>query len=87
MTDHIDFPGDWHGWRLRGRHLVSPDGERITRERLSGLLWKDQQELRLAGFASRRKAEANRMRAASGVQVRVVVVEIAELRQNGLLAS
>lgn len=87
MTDHIDFPGPWHRWRLRGRHLVSPDGERITRERINGLLWRDQQELRLAGFASRRKAEANRPRAASGVRVRVVVIENAELRQNGLLAS
>lgn len=87
MTQPIDFPDEWFGWRLRGRHLVSPDGERITRERLSGLLWRDQQELRRAGFASRRKAEANRARAAAGVQVRVVIIEIAELRQNGRLAS
>jgi hypothetical protein len=60
-----EFVGDWHGWRLQGRFLVSPEGEHITQERLSGLLWRDGMELRLAGFASRRKAEKALQRSAS----------------------
>jgi len=87
MNDRHDFPGEWYGWRLAGRHLVSPDGERITRERLSGLLWRDGMELRLAGYASRRKAEADRRRSAAGPRIKVVIVEMAELRKNGRLAS
>ena len=79
-----DFTDDWYGWRLRGRHLVSPDGQRITRRRLEGLLWRDEIELRLAGFASRRKAEAERpMRQL----VKVVVVPLAEIRINDKVAS
>lgn len=84
MHDHIDLQGDWTGWRLRGRHLVSPDGERITQERLSGLLWRDQLELRRAGYASRRRAEAARC---DHQRVKVVVVELAELRCRGVAAG
>lgn len=80
----IDLPGDWIGWRLRGRHLVSPDGERLTPERLSGLLWRDQLELRRAGYASRRRAEAARC---ARQRVKVVIVELDALRCRGSAAS
>ena len=78
-----DFDQDWLGWRLRGRYLISPDGQRITRERLAGLLFRDELELRRAGFASRRRAEQNR----GQTLVKVVVVRLAELRRDGRLAS
>ncbi|MBE0315027.1 NAD(P)H-dependent oxidoreductase [Xanthomonas citri pv. punicae] len=32
-------PGPWAGWRLAGRDLVAPTGERIPERRLRGLLW------------------------------------------------
>ena len=80
----LDLPGDWKGWRLRGRHLVSPEGERITQERLSGLLWRDQLELRRAGYASRRRAEAARC---DRQRVKVVVVELSQLRLHGVAAG
>src|SRR5690606_8458146 len=50
----------WNGWRWteNGRYLVSPDGDHMTAERLRGLAWRDAMELRRAGYASRRKAEA-----------------------------
>ena len=80
----IDFEGDWHGWRLAGRHLVSPDGRRITRERLAGLLFRDELELRRAGFASMRAAEANRRGRQYQPRVKVVVVDLADLRVRGL---
>ncbi len=35
-----DLPGDWNGWRLRGRHLISPSGERITVMELDRLLYR-----------------------------------------------
>lgn len=45
-TDHIDPGGHWIGWRLRGRVLISPDGDRITPERLRGLLFSESLKLR-----------------------------------------
>ncbi len=33
----IDLTGDWAGWRLRGRFLISPDGDRLSVERLRGI--------------------------------------------------
>ncbi|KGM56251.1 hypothetical protein N800_08570 [Lysobacter daejeonensis GH1-9] len=76
-----DFTEDWHGWKLRGGFLVSPDRQHLTRERLEGLLWRDAQELRLAGLRSRREAMKPRQ------MVRVVVVELDEIRQRGKLAG
>lgn len=38
---HIDLAQEWHGWRIRGRFLVSPDGDRITVERLRGVVFRE----------------------------------------------
>jgi hypothetical protein len=38
---HIDLAHEWTGWRLRGRWLISPEGDRITPERLRGLLFRE----------------------------------------------
>ena len=38
--------GPWEGWRTAGRFLVSPDGERITCERLRGMLWAEKNRIR-----------------------------------------
>jgi hypothetical protein len=73
---HYDFTEDWHGWKLRGGFLVSPDRQHLTRERLEGLLWRDAQELRLAGLRSRREAMKPRQ------LVKVVVIDLAELRDG-----
>lgn len=39
VYSRIDLAGEWGGWKLRGRVLVSPDGDRISAERLRGLLF------------------------------------------------
>ena len=39
LYQRIDLTGTWQGWKLRGRELVSPDGDRISAERLRGLLF------------------------------------------------
>ena len=39
--------GPWAGWRMAGRELVSPDGDRITVRRLDGLLWAERSRRRL----------------------------------------
>lgn len=31
--------GEWRGWRLAGRYLVSPTGERLMPERLRGIMF------------------------------------------------
>jgi hypothetical protein len=48
VHNHVDLTGPWAGWRLRGRDLVTPDGQRISPQRLAGLLWRDESEQRLA---------------------------------------
>lgn len=48
VLGHIDLPGEWAGWRLRGKWLVSPDGERINPLRLRGILFREAGEKRLA---------------------------------------
>jgi hypothetical protein len=80
---HIDLTDEWYGHRIRGRFLVDPNGQRITPERLAGLMWRDAAELRLAGFESRRRAEAENRAKQYGPRVRVVVIELAEFRANG----
>lgn len=47
--------GPWTGWRMAGRELVSPDGDRITPERLRGLLWRQASEQRLAQVRARNR--------------------------------
>ena len=44
----LDLPGAWLGWRLRGRHLVSPHGDRISPARLRGILFLEAMQKRLA---------------------------------------
>lgn len=85
MTD-FDFDGEWYGWRLRGRHLVSADGQRMTLERLRGLMWRDKMELCLKGYASRRAAEEAR-RTSNRPKVKVLVVDLGEYRHRGIAAS
>ncbi len=71
-----DVPSAWAGWHFsaNGKHLVSPDRDRITPERLAGILWRDAMELRRAGLRSRREAEKTVRRGL----VKVVVVELAD---------
>jgi hypothetical protein len=35
------LPAPWQGWRFSGRVLVSSEGDRISPERLRGLLWRE----------------------------------------------
>lgn len=81
---NIDLSDEFSGWRVRGRELVSDDGQRMSVGRLRGLLWRDKMELRLAGFASRRAAEAAR---SSRQTVKVVVIDLGLYRVNGLAAG
>lgn len=73
--------GPWAGWRMAGRDLVAPDGARINPERLRGLAWRDEMELRRAGFASRRRAEKA---VQHGAKVKVVIVDLADWQQRHL---
>lgn len=71
-----DVPLAWAGWSFsaNGKHLVSPDRDRITPERLAGILWRDTMELRRACLRSRREAE----KAVRRGPVKVVVVDLAD---------
>lgn len=71
-----DVPAPWAGWAFsaNGKHLLSPERDRITPERLAGLLWRDAMELRRAGLRSRREAEKPVLQG----RVKVVVVDLAD---------
>jgi hypothetical protein len=43
-----DFTHEWQGWKLRGRDLVTPGGERINARRLQGLLFVEASRVRIA---------------------------------------
>ena len=47
-TVHNKTPlyGPWSGWRMAGRFLVAPGRERITPERLRGVLWAEENRAR-----------------------------------------
>lgn len=53
--------GPWDGWRMAGRELVSPDGDRISPERLRGILWRQQAEARRDAAQARRKKRVSKM--------------------------
>lgn len=73
----VEIHPAWKQWRFtsEGRYLVAPDGQHITQKRLEGLLWRDEMELRRAGYRSRRKAEKA---VRHGALVKVVVVELSD---------
>lgn len=56
--NHVRLHGQWAGWRLAGRDLVSPEGVRVSPERLKGLMWRQEQEARIA--ASRERKSGHR---------------------------
>lgn len=58
VLGHVDLAADWAGWRLRGRWLISPDGDRITVERLRGLLFVEVNERRRHKAGSKGQQEA-----------------------------
>lgn len=87
VDNHHALHGSWSGWRFAGRDLVAPDGQRINPERLRGLLMRDAAELRLAGFRSRREAEANKRRHGGDNLVTVHVVQLDQYRPGGLAAG
>lgn len=33
----VDLTGKWYGWKQRGRYLVSPEGDKLTLERMKGI--------------------------------------------------
>ena len=79
VHNKMDLHGPWTGWRMAGRDLVALDGARISPERLRGLMWRDQMELRHAGFASRRRAEKP---VRHGAKVKVVIVDLADWQEQ-----
>jgi hypothetical protein len=84
VYQHMDMAGLWEGWKFRGKHFISPDGDRITPQRLRGLLWRDVMELRRAGYASRKKAEAESRK---NQLVKVVVVPLRQLLDGQQVAA
>ena len=51
--------GPWAGWRMTGRELVSPDGDRIAVERLHGILFRETAMRRIAACRKRKSTARN----------------------------
>ena len=78
IENHVELHGPWAGWRLAGRDLVAPSGERIPERRLRGLLWRaDASDSR---DATRKRNAARKARQQS--MVKVVVVDLGEWRER-----
>lgn len=78
IDNHVQLTGPWAGWRLAGRDLVAPTGERIPERRLRGLLWRaDATDLR---DATRKRNEARKARQRD--LVKVVVVDLGDWRER-----
>ena len=43
ILNHINLVAEWNGWKFKGKDLVSPDGMRISPQRLRGILWAEKQ--------------------------------------------
>lgn len=70
----IDLDGEWYGWKQRGRYLVSPEGDKLTLERMKGIAWRLDIETRLSAARNR---NASRKAVSQGL-VKVVVVDLAD---------
>lgn len=81
------LPPEWHGWQIRGNYLVTPTGEKIHQRRVAGMAFREALELRRAGYASRRAAEAGKRGRQYGPRIKVVVVDLQDYRENGLAAG
>lgn len=79
VFNQLELSGPWAGWRLAGRDLVAPDGQRISPERLRGILFRQSLEAR--------RDQAQRQRVPKKQLVRVMVVDLASYRLNGRGAS
>lgn len=78
VDNHVELSGPWAGWRLAGRDLVAPSGERIPERRLRGLLWRaDATDLR---DSARARNAAQKARQQS--MVKVVVVDLGDWRER-----
>lgn len=49
------LPAPWDGWRMAGRDLITPDGVRLSPERVRGLAWRQEAETRLASIKARKR--------------------------------
>lgn len=47
VHNRMPLYGPWAGWRMAGRELGSPDGDRITPRRLAGVLWAENSRKRI----------------------------------------
>lgn len=68
--NHVELHGPWLGWRLAGRDLVGPSGIRVSPERMKGLMWRHESELR------RDNARARNAQRKAGQQAVVTVLRI-----------
>lgn len=72
VHNHAALHGPWSGWRMAGRDLVSPEGDRLSPERLRGLMFRQALEAR------RDRARARAQERVSRMPVKVVVVELGD---------
>ena len=58
--------GPWSGWRMAGRMLVSPQRERITPERLAGLIWREAQDQQVSKSLLAQSGQSSSVQALPG---------------------
>lgn len=72
VHNHAPLHGPWTGWRMAGRDLVTPDGVRLTPERVRGLAWRQEAEARRdAARAKKRVRQEVRQEVVTVLRVRL----------------
>ena len=74
----LDHP-DWHGWHIVGRHLITPQRDKITPDVLAHLITMHKVRLHFESVAGlNAQAARSRRKRLQGAQqaVRVVVVDL-----------
>lgn len=78
VRNHTPLHGAWGGWRLAGKELVSPNGLRVSPERLMGLAWR----AGMIDLQERLMARKAREKAVRQQAVKVVVVDLADWQER-----
>jgi hypothetical protein len=68
VHNQTELYGPWSGWRMAGRDLVSPTGDRINPRRLAGIMWAEDAGDRHATSAEMIRRQ--RLRLAGSVNIR-----------------
>ena len=77
VFNHVELHQEWRGWRMAGKELVSPKGDRLSPRRIQGMIWSQKMD------EARQSARVNKTKREQSL-VKVVVVQLADWQHKHL---